>query len=79
MSFGTCKRCGATMNFPVHVCLGPNAKDAQIAGFIDDGFGNRWSKCKPDCRMQIVRPGKVQCACDHEQPPAGGATAGEKS
>jgi hypothetical protein len=29
--FGTCKKCGATMNFPVHVCLGPNKKDAQIA------------------------------------------------
>ncbi len=33
---------------------------------LDDGFGNRWQKCGPDCRMQIVRPGKVQCDC--EQP-----------
>lgn len=31
---------------------------------IDDGNGNMWAQCKPDCRMQIVRPGKVQCDCD---------------
>ena len=32
---------------------------------IDDGFGNSWSKTCPFCKMQsmeIVRPGKVQCA-----------------
>lgn len=33
---------------------------------IDDGFGNRWDKCeRPDCDLQVVRPGKVQCnGCD---------------
>ena len=32
---------------------------------IDDGFGNMWSKTCPECgkeSMEIVRPGKVQCA-----------------
>jgi len=32
---------------------------------LDDGFGNSWSKTCPFCKMQsmeIVRPGKVQCA-----------------
>lgn len=35
-----------------------------VNGVLDDGFGNVWAKCKPACRMQIVRPGKVQCDCD---------------
>jgi hypothetical protein len=32
---------------------------------IDDGFGGVWSKTCPECgrkSMQVVRPGKVQCA-----------------
>lgn len=33
-------------------------------GEIDDGHGNVWALCKPNCQMQIVRPGKVQCECD---------------
>ena len=33
---------------------------------LDDGFGNVWVLCKPDCRLEIVRPGKVQCDCDYE-------------
>jgi len=28
---------------------------------IDDGFGNVWELCGPDCELEIVRPGKVQC------------------
>lgn len=34
---------------------------------LDDGFGNIWMKCRsPECDLQIVRPGKVQCSdyCD---------------
>ncbi len=33
---------------------------------IDDGFGNEWPLCdKTDCRLQVVRPGKVECQrCD---------------
>jgi len=32
---------------------------------IDDGFGNEWELCaRPDCGLEIVRPGKVQCWCD---------------
>lgn len=29
---------------------------------IEDGFGGCWVKCDhPDCDLQVVRPGKVQC------------------
>lgn len=32
---------------------------------LDDGFGNVWQKCGPECELEIVRPGKVQCnRCD---------------
>ena len=34
-------------------------------GDIEDGFGNCWAKCKEDCGLEIVRPGKVQCDCDY--------------
>lgn len=33
--------------------------------FIEDGFGGMWSIFCPTCkkpRMQVVRPGKVQCS-----------------
>jgi len=35
---------------------------------ISDGFGSTWLKCgRPSgCRMQVVRPGKVQCDCEYE-------------
>lgn len=32
---------------------------------LDDGFGNQWEKCGPDCCLEIVRPGKGQCEADH--------------
>lgn len=35
--------------------------------YIEDGHGNSWPKCKPDCRMQVVRPGKVQCDCNADK------------
>lgn len=38
-------------------------------GQIDDGFGSVWPRCKPDCQLEIVRPGKVQCECDDEGSP----------
>jgi DNA modification methylase len=38
--------------------------DAPLFSAVDDGFGNQWAKCGPDCAMQIVRPGKVQCDCN---------------
>lgn len=29
---------------------------------VDDGFGNLWGMCdRPDCSLQVVRPGSVQC------------------
>jgi len=33
-------------------------------GTIVDGFGSEWVRCKPDCKLEVVRPGKVQCECD---------------
>lgn len=33
-------------------------------GSVADGFGNEWTKCKADCRMAVVRPGKADCDCD---------------
>lgn len=34
--------------------------------WIEDGCGNSWAKCdRPDCQLEVVRPGKVQCnRCD---------------
>lgn len=32
-------------------------------GFIDDGMGSEWPRCKADCRLEVVRTGKVQCEC----------------
>lgn len=32
---------------------------------ITDEFGNYWQRCGPNCELEIVRPGKVQCNyCD---------------
>ena len=39
---------------------------------ISDGHGSTWVKCKEDCGMVIVRPGKVQCECDSLCPTCGG-------
>lgn len=33
-------------------------------GVLDDGFGNTWALCSAECKLEIVRPGKVQCDCD---------------
>lgn len=35
--------------------------DESIPIEIDDGFGSIWTLCRPDCGMEVVRPGKVQC------------------
>jgi hypothetical protein len=40
-----------------------------VSSTIFDGFGSEWSKCSnPECGLHVVRPGKVQCWCDDEQP-----------
>ena len=32
---------------------------------VSDGCGSEWVKCnRPDCDLQVVRPGKVQCSCE---------------
>lgn len=33
-------------------------------GFVEDGFGSAWPRCSPDCTLEVVRPGKVQCQCE---------------
>ena len=38
--------------------------DPSPFGEIEDDFGSTWALCRPDCGLQVVRPGKVQC--DHE-------------
>jgi hypothetical protein len=46
--------------------------------FIEDGFGGRWPKCeKPDCQLEVVRPGKVQCGdCECPDVPVGDTGVG---
>lgn len=29
--------------------------------YLDDGCGNLWELCGPECGMEILRPGFVQC------------------
>ena len=33
---------------------------------VEDGFGSCWKRCALGdmCGLHVVRPGKVQCACD---------------
>jgi hypothetical protein len=31
-------------------------------GVVEDGTGGVWRRCRLDCGMEIVRPGKVQCS-----------------
>ena len=34
---------------------------------VDPITGEEWDLCdRPDCDLEIVRPGKVQCRCDDE-------------
>jgi hypothetical protein len=37
---------------------------AEDHGWVDDGFGNRWSRCKKACELEVVRPGQAQCRCE---------------
>jgi len=35
-------------------------------GVVSDGYGSEWLKCsRPYCALEVVRPGKVQCDCEH--------------
>lgn len=34
--------------------------------YVADGYGNQWEKCGPECDMEVVRPGKVQCSCENQ-------------
>lgn len=36
-------------------------KESGPFGVVEDGFGSAWRKCAPDCCIEVVRPGKVQC------------------
>ena len=31
--------------------------------YVSDGHGNKWLKCGPDCDMEVVHIGEVQCSC----------------
>ena len=45
----------------------------QDFGTIEDGFGSCWARCKEDCGLVVVRPGKVQCdECDSKCNHCGG-------
>jgi len=62
--------------------FGPNSKPHEFEGFnqsldagtiteddfgtVEDGFGNCWFRCKADCGLEVMRPGKVQCYCDSQ-------------
>ena len=37
--------------------------------WIDDGYGNKWHRCKlgSDCGLHVVRPGKAQCWCENQE------------
>lgn len=37
--------------------------DQEPDGMVEDGFGGVWARCKSDCTLAVVRPGKVQCSC----------------
>jgi len=43
-----------------------SSKDILLYGTVGDGFGTFWARCKVDCKMEVVRPGKVQCECERE-------------
>lgn len=36
-------------------------------GSINDGQGSEWPLCMPNCGLEVVRPGKVQCYCDDQE------------
>ena len=40
-----------------------------MTNWIDDGFGNKWHRCKleSDCGLHVVRPGKAQCWCQDQE------------
>jgi len=40
-----------------------------VNNWIDDGFGNKWHRCKlgADCGLHVVRPGKARCWCQDQE------------
>lgn len=62
----SCGVCGSP--FPASHYGDCRAASGRVApmphGSVEDGHGNAWAKCKADCRMHIVRPGKADCDCD---------------
>lgn len=35
-------------------------------GEVEDGMGSSELRCKADCGLEVVRPGKFQCWCEHD-------------
>jgi hypothetical protein len=46
-----------------------DAMAAEPYGKVTDGEGSDWPRCKADCGLEVVRPGKVQCVCDDRDEP----------
>ena len=51
------------MSRGVAVSSGRSVTDKIQEGTIEDGYGSVWSDTCPSCggKMQVVRPGKIQC------------------
>lgn len=37
--------------------------------WIDDGFGNKWHRCKlgPDCGLKVIEAGRARCWCQDQE------------
>ena len=57
---------GEEMNFDKS-CYVPPEPPLGEYGEVSDGFGSVWLLCKPDCGIEVVRPGKAQCECDFKE------------
>ena len=41
---------------------------ADLGDTVSDGRGNEWPKCsRPDCGLEVIRPGQVQCNCEWDE------------
>lgn len=41
----------------------PSPAEGVDHGAVEDGMGSEWPRCKADCGIEVVRPGKAQCDC----------------
>lgn len=40
-----------------------------MSNWIDDGFGNKWHKCKlgADCGLKVIEAGRAKCWCQDQE------------